>query len=227
MRALLIAAASAAFLGLSMSGAQAGCLDAQVENPVSQHYNLSVDNECDTPVVLAVCWAWPSGTQRTDFHLSVTGSTNLMGPIVPVGETASANWQYCSTGECTASCDESPDTQRASSEPQEAPPATNWGAMAAGVESGFFSPARVAIGWAARTDRSEAEQAALEGCRSRGVANCEVVDAFNKGCGYITTGTNDNGEAGWGSGASSNRALAVCQNRGLDCETPIGGCVDE
>ncbi len=231
MRALQIAAAAAALFVLSVSSASAECLDAQVQNPVGQHYNLAVDNQCDTPVVLSVCWAWPSGTQRMNYHLSVTGSTNLVGPIVPDGERASANWRYCSSGECTASCDSVPNsgfgTEEAAAAPAEPPPPEYWGAMAAGIDDGFFTQARTAIGWAIRASESEAEQAALDGCRQGGVSSCEVVSTFNTGCGYITTGTNSNGQVGWGAGASSSRAYNNCQNRGLSCKTPIGGCLDE
>ena len=59
----------------------------------------------------------------------------------------------------------------------------------------------------------------------QGVSSCKIVDLYNEGCGYATTGNNGSGGYGWGAAATAERAIALCTSQGLTCQKPIGGCV--
>jgi tetratricopeptide (TPR) repeat protein len=109
--------------------------------------------------------------------------------------------------------------------PPPPPPPKLWNSVAAAIWK-VDGRVRVAVGYSgARTTESDAKARALEACRNAGGRDCQAKGAWNFGCVYITTGTTTN-RAGWGSGDSIAKALAKCQQQGLTCKQPIGGCVE-
>jgi tetratricopeptide (TPR) repeat protein len=109
--------------------------------------------------------------------------------------------------------------------PPPPPPPKPWNAVAAAIWK-VDGRVRVAVGYSGvRSTQSDAKARALEACRNAGGSDCQAKGAWNFGCVYITTGTTTN-RAGWGSGDSIAKALAKCQQQGLTCKHPIGGCVE-
>ncbi len=100
-----------------------------------------------------------------------------------------------------------------------------WGALAAGIDQGFFR-SRVSVGSALKyASKSDAERAALKECGKNGVSGCKVVSTFT-GCGYITTSNNAENVA-WGAGPTAQAAYDSCYARviGGNCYAQtIGGC---
>jgi tetratricopeptide (TPR) repeat protein len=104
------------------------------------------------------------------------------------------------------------------------PPPKRWNAVAAAMWK-VEGRAHVAIGYSGtRPTEPEAKTRAVEACRNAGGQDCQAKGAWNFGCVYITTG-HATGRAGWGSGDSVAAALNKCQQQGLDCKQPVGGCV--
>lgn len=110
--------------------------------------------------------------------------------------------------------------------PPRTPPSAHrrWGAIAAGIDEGRPSRVGTGISWNYGS-KSEAEAAALRRC-GESVSSCRIVDTFNVGCGYVTTGRNSRGQVGWGAGSSAQAAYNNCTSRGLQCNTPSGGCIN-
>lgn len=229
-------------LGLSCRNASADCVSAHVASPTDRHYALVVENNCAAPIALAVCWRWPSGAEPQHYRLSRTGSVTFLGPEVVEGQTATAIWQRCRAGGCAIACVRSMastppakpapvtntpapviSTPPATSQDQPAP--THWGAIAAGIDPAGMD-GHVGVGWAIGESQTAAQQAALAQCKNQGISSCKIVTIYNEGCGYITTGSNESGEYGWGSGASAERAVRTCSSQGFTCQKPIGGCVN-
>lgn len=107
--------------------------------------------------------------------------------------------------------------------PGYAPPArtTLWGATAAGIDEGSTNRVGVGIAWKYPSE-GEARDAAMNQCRARAY-NCSVVGTWT-GCGFVTSGKDDNGRVGWGSGGTAQEAYNECAKHGLYCDQPIGGC---
>jgi Domain of unknown function (DUF4189) len=77
------------------------------------------------------------------------------------------------------------------------------------------------------SSQSEADQAALDNCSSRGGRGCKVVGRFSNGnCGYVATGS-EGSRVCWGSAGTADDALDACHEHGCSsCRTPIGGCTN-
>ena len=100
--------------------------------------------------------------------------------------------------------------------------AEEWNSYATGIRSG--SPMRVSVGYSGtQGSRAAAERAALQQCQKNGVS-CTVKGAWNSGCVYVTTGTRGT-KVAWGADSTSSAAYNTCRSQGVDCRTPIGGCV--
>jgi len=233
-----------------MSGGRtyaADCYIAGIVKPVAGHYALNVDNRCAKPAALAVCWRWPGGVQADTYRLSKPGKVTFLGPEATTGSAAASTWLHCGSaaggaGECRIDCVATADntpakpaapaatptkpatSQQASLPP--APPPPQWGAIAAGIDTApEGGTGHAGVGWAIGDNEEAAQKAALAQCRAQGVAGCKIVDLYNEGCGYITTGNNGSGGYGWGTAATPERAVALCTSQGLACQKPIGGCV--
>jgi len=224
----------------------ADCTTASITPPLAGHYALSVDNRCAKPAQLAVCWRWPGGVKAETYRLSKPGRVTFLGPEVTTGSAATSTWLHCLKGECRIEClatvannpPPSPATpakpaQQSSlppaapqTPPPPPPPAPQWGAIAAGIDTAQSGgTGHAGVGWALADSVDAARQAALNQCKRQGVANCQIVDVYDHGCGYITTGNNGSGGYGWGTAASAQRAVELCASQGLTCQKPIGGCV--
>jgi tetratricopeptide (TPR) repeat protein len=104
------------------------------------------------------------------------------------------------------------------------PPPKRWNSVAAAIWK-VNGQAHVAIGYSGtRATQADAKAHAVEACRNAAGQDCQAKGAWNYGCVYITTG-HATGKAGWGSGDSVAAALSKCQQQGLECKPPIGGCV--
>ena len=105
------------------------------------------------------------------------------------------------------------------------PGVTLWGAIAAGMASADCS-GRFGWNWARnRPTESEATDAVLNGCRSRGLLECRA-QAFTQ-CGALARGLRVDGcyltfGTGESSFAAANSALANCRNAGYICYVPVG-----
>ncbi len=105
------------------------------------------------------------------------------------------------------------------------PPPKPWNSVAVAMWK-VEGKVRVAVGYSGtrateQTARNDAEAA----CRNSGGRDCKSKGAWNYGCVYITTGHTTN-KAGWGSGSTMAEATRKCQEQGLTCKQPIGGCVE-
>lgn len=226
----------AAGIGLTFGpfcrNASADCVSAHVAGPTDRHYTLVVENNCTAPIALAVCWRWPGGAEPQHYRLSRAGSVTFLGPEVVEGRTATAVWQHCSAASCAIACANPtaptttpvPATLKPLAGGQTQPSPTQWGAMAAGIDTAG-ADGHVGVGWAVGDSQAAAQSAALTQCQKQGISSCKIVTIYNEGCGYITTGNNGRGAYGWGSGASADRAVATCSSQGFTCQKPIGGCV--
>jgi hypothetical protein len=235
---------------VTCGSARADCYTAGIAKPVAGHYALDVDNRCRKPAALAVCWRWPDGVQAETYRLSKPGKVTFLGPEATAGSAATSTWLHCGSagngnGECRIDCvamaastpakpvapattpAKPASTQQASLPPSPPPPPPpQWGAIAAGIDSApEGGTGHAGAGWAIGDDEGTAQKAALAQCRAQGVANCKIVDLYNEGCGYITTGNNGSGGYGWGTASTADRAVALCTSQGLACQKPIGGCV--
>jgi len=223
--------------------ARADCTTASIASPLAGHYALRVDSRCTKPAVLAVCWRWPGGVQAETYRLSKPGNVTFLGPEATTGSAATTNWLHCTKGECridcVASAENAPPPQPAAAPPvkpaQQAalppappppPPPKQWGAIAAGIDTvQDGGTGHAAVGWALGDSPDAARLAALDQCKRQGMANCQIVDVYDHGCGYITTGNDASGGYGWGTAATAPRAVELCASQGLSCQKPIGGCV--
>lgn len=244
IRALVLGAGIFLGLGLHCRAASTDCVNARVASPIDRHYSLAVDNHCVTPIVLSVCWRWSSAAESDRYRLSRAGNVTFLGPEVLPGQAATATWQRCRAGDCTIACASSTASNPApglapsanapaavvSTPPvgsQQPPPPPQWGAMAAGIDAaGSGGTGHVGVGWAIGSEETAAQKAALLQCRNQGISSCKIVNIYNEGCGYITTGNDGKGGYGWGSGATADRAVRNCASQGLACQKPIGGCVN-
>ena len=239
IRALVLGAASIWLaIGANCRSASADCVSAQLANPYERHYTLAVENHCKSPIVLSVCWRWPGGAQSTNYRLSLAGKVTFLGPEVLEGGAASAIWLRCRTGACKIACAPSSASRNtpapAPTPPPVVPPVgsqnqstpSKWGAIAAGIDTAAAGgTGHVGVGWAVGDSEIAAQQAALAQCKNQGISSCKIVDIYNEGCGYVTTGNNGRGDYGWGTGATPDRAMRTCASQGLACQKPIGGCV--
>lgn len=223
--------------------ARGDCTTATIAPPLAGHYALSVDNRCTKPAVLAVCWRWPGGVEASIYRLSKPGRVTFLGPEVTIGSAATSTWLHCLKGECKIECVASaanipppapaapaPATPakpaQQASLPPAPPPPPQWGAIAAGIDTAQTGgTGHAAVGWALGDSVDAAKLTALDQCKRQGVANCQIVDVYDHGCGYITTGNNGSGGYGWGTAATAKRAVELCASQGLSCQKPIGGCV--
>jgi len=245
--ALLSALGIAALL--DAGSAAADCYSAAIVKPLGGHFALNVDNRCGKPAALAVCWRWPGGVQADTYRLSRPGRVTFLGPEATSGSAVTSTWLHCRTGECRIDCvataGNTPATQPPPAQPvapkptppQQAslpaqppapppPPPPQWAAIAAGIDSApVGGTGHAGVGWAIADSEDAAQRAALEQCSRQGVSSCKIVDLYNEGCGYITTGNNGSGGYGWGTAATVERAVALCTSQGLVCQKPIGGCV--
>ena len=233
---------------LDAGSAAADCYSAAIVKPLGGHYALNVDNRCAKPAALAVCWRWPGGVQVQNYRLSRPGRVTFLGPEATAGSAATTSWLHCASGECRIDCvataantapavpaapaqpappqPASPQQASLPPQPPPAPPPPQWGAIAAGIDDATGGgPGHAGAGWAIGDSEDAAQRAALDQCRRQGVASCKIIDLYNEGCGYITTGNNGSGGYGWGTAASADRAVALCTSQGLACQKPIGGCV--
>ena len=237
LRRTFVLAGIAAGIVLAISGAdaRADCLSATPGTPYDKHYTLTVDNRCKAPVALAVCWRWPGGAEPRSYHLSHAGSVTFLGPDAVGSDPARTIWLRCATGNCSIACAPEaalakPPAPAVPAAPVPAPtppaPTPQWAAMAAGIDGADAGgTGHVGVGWAMDSDGTAAQKTALAQCQKQGVHSCKIVDIYNEGCGYITTGNNGIGGYGWGTGATAERAVQVCASQGLACQKPIGGCV--
>jgi tetratricopeptide (TPR) repeat protein len=109
--------------------------------------------------------------------------------------------------------------------PPPPPPPKPWNSVAAAIWK-VQGKAHVAIGYSGtRPTQQAARNEAEAACRRAGGQGCVVKGAWNFGCVYITTGNATN-RAGWGSGGTIADAMRKCQEQGLTCKQPIGGCVE-
>jgi Domain of unknown function (DUF4189) len=236
LRRILISAVAALVLSLFCRNASADCLGATSGAPHDRHYTLNVDNRCKTPVALAVCWRWPGGAEPRSYRLARAGSVTFLGPDAVGSDPASTIWLRCGAGKCTIAC--APEVASAKpvipAPPAISPPAApvppapmpQWAAMAGGIDGADAGgTGHVGVGWAMNADPAAAQKTAMAQCQNRGIRSCKIIEIYNEGCGYITTGNNGNGGYGWGSGATPERAIQVCSSQGLACQKPIGGCV--
>jgi hypothetical protein len=223
--------------------ARADCATAAIAPPLAGHYALNVDNRCAKPAQLAVCWRWPGGVQAETYRLSKSGRVTFLGPEATTGSAATSTWLHCLKGECRIECaataaNTPPPVPTApapaipanpaqqASLPPAPPPPPQWGAIAAGIDTAQTGgTGHVAVGWALGDSVDAARLTALDQCKRQGVANCQIVDVYDHGCGYITTGNNGSGGYGWGTAATAQRAVELCASQGLSCQKPIGGCV--
>ena len=232
-------------LAFAASGeARADCATAAIAPPLAGHYALNVDNRCAKPAQLAVCWRWPGGVEAATYRLSKPGRVTFLGPEATTGSAATSTWLHCLKGECRIECTATaannpppaPATpvnpaQQASLPPAapqapSPPPPPQWGAIAAGIDTAQTGgTGHAAVGWALGDSVDAAKLTALEQCKRQGVANCQIVDVYDHGCSYITTGNNGSGGYGWGTAATAQRAVELCASQGLSCQKPIGGCV--
>jgi hypothetical protein len=246
MRIVTAALLSGLCLGVlfDAGSAAADCYSAAIAKPLGGHYALNVDNRCAKPAALAVCWRWPGGVQADTYRLSRPGRVTFLGPEATSGSAATTTWLHCGTGECRIDCvataantpaaqpqpaPPKPTTPKQASlppAPPPAPPPPQWAAIAAGIDSApVGGTGHAGVGWAIGDSEGAAQRAALEQCARQGVSSCKIVDLYNEGCGYITTGNNGSGGYGWGTAATADRAVALCTSQGLVCQKPIGGCV--
>ncbi len=243
----VLSLASLLALAFALSGeARADCTTAAIAPPLAGHYALNVDNRCAKPAQLAVCWRWPGGVEASTYRLSKPGRVTFLGPEATTGSAATSTWLHCLKDECRIECvataaNTSPPApattapaapakpvQQASLPPAPPPPAPppQWGAIAAGIDPApAGSTGHAAVGWALGDSVEAAKHTALDQCKRQGVANCQIVDVYDHGCGYITTGNNGSGGYGWGTAATAKRAVELCASQGLSCQKPIGGCV--
>lgn len=225
------------------ANAAADCYSAAIAAPAGGHYALSVQNRCKAPVALAVCWRWGGNTSPQSYKLSRSGTVTFLGPEQTKETAATTTWLRCANSagaDCRIDCGATaantpvapaqPKPQQASLPPQPAPPPAppppQWGAIAAGIDTALTgTTGHAGVGWALGDSSDAASQAALDQCKRQGVVSCKIVDLYNEGCAYITTGNNGSGGYGWGTAATSERAVALCASQGLACQKPIGGCV--
>jgi hypothetical protein len=226
--------------------AAADCYSAVIAAPAGGHYALTVQNRCKAPVALAVCWRWGGNASPQSYRLSRPGTVTFLGPEQTKEPAATTTWLRCANGaggacriDCVATAANAPvapaapaqpKPQQASLPPQPAlplaPPPPQWGAIAAGIDTALTgTTGHAGAGWALGDSADAASQTALDQCKRQGVVSCKIVDLYNEGCAYITTGNNGSGGYGWGTAATSERAVALCTSQGLACQKPIGGCV--
>ena len=230
---------------LDAGSAAADCYSAAIVKPLGGHYALNVDNRCAKPTALAVCWRWSGGSQAETYRLSRPGRVTFLGPEAASGSAATSTWLHCGSGECRIDCvattanttvapaqplvPKAVTPQQASlpaQPPAPPPPPPQWGAIAAGIDTALTgTTGHAGVGWALGDSADAASQTALDQCRRQGVLSCKIVDLYNEGCAYITTGNNGSGGYGWGTAATADRAVALCTSQGLNCQKPIGGCV--
>jgi len=104
--------------------------------------------------------------------------------------------------------------------------AEEWIAIAATHWRDGGGTPHAAVGYSGiRSSEDDAAASALNACKSGGGVGCEVLGAFDDGCIYITSGSS-NDKAGYGAGATPERAMEKCTNEGIACKTPVGGCID-
>jgi hypothetical protein len=100
-----------------------------------------------------------------------------------------------------------------------------WAAVAGGIQEGFLGlgPARVSAGYGTGSSQNAASNNAVRACQRNGIS-CKVVETWNSGCYYITTGGGD--RVAWGAGPTAQRAYDSCsKHNGVNCDTKtIGGC---
>jgi hypothetical protein len=225
--------------------AAADCYSATIAAPAGGHYALSVQNRCKAPVALAVCWRWDGNASQQNYKLSRPGTVTFLGPEQTKETAATTTWLRCANSagadcriDCVATASAVPahspapqpvkPVQQAALPPATppAPPPPQWGAIAAGIDTALTgTTGHAGVGWALGDSADAASQAALDQCKRQGVVSCKIVDLYNEGCAYITTGNNGSGGYGWGTAATSDRAVALCASQGLACQKPIGGCV--
>ena len=83
----------------------------------------------------------------------------------------------------------------------------------------------VSVGYSGiRSSREEAIKSAEDFCQKDG-QGCKAVGAWNSGCVFIVTGSSKT-RVEWFSDETNDKALEKCRNQGLNCKTPIGGCVN-
>ena len=236
---------------LDAGSAAADCYRATIVKPRGGHYALSVDNRCAKPAALAVCWRWPGGVQAETYRLAHPGRLTFLGPEATSGAAATTTWLHCGNGECRIDCvataANTPATPAQPAPPKPVPPKPvppqqaslpvqppapppppppQWGAIAAGIDTALTgTTGHAGVGWALGDSADAASQTALDQCKRQGVVSCKIVDLYNEGCAYITTGNNGSGGYGWGTAATADRAVALCNSQGLACQKPIGGCV--
>lgn len=86
--------------------------------------------------------------------------------------------------------------------------------------------AHAAVGYSGvKGSESDAKSSALRSCVAAGGSSCKVLATYNSGCMYITSGHSDT-KAGFGGGATAEKATSQCEGQGLQCNRPIGGCVE-
>ncbi len=235
LRRFLIPAVAAIALSLFCRSASADCLSATPGPPYDKHYTLNVNNRCKATVALAVCWRWPGGAEPRNYRLARAGSVTFLGPDAVASNPASTIWLRCATGKCAIACapemaSVKPVAPAAPATPPAAPvppaPVPQWAAMAGGLDGADAGgTGHVGVGWAMNADQAAAQETAMAQCQNQGVRSCKIIEIYNEGCGYITTGNNGNGGYGWGTGTTPERAIQVCASQGLACQKPIGGCV--
>jgi hypothetical protein len=101
-----------------------------------------------------------------------------------------------------------------------------WAAVAAGIQEGFLGlgASHVSAGYGTGGSRNAASNNAVRACQRNGIS-CKVVETWNTGCYYITTGGGD--RVAWGAGPTAQRAYDSCSKyNGVNCDTnTIGGCL--
>ena len=234
---LLLAALCLALLAFAPSTRAQDCYTARIATPVAGRYALTVQSRCKAPVALAVCWRWGANASPQNYRLSRPGTVTFLGPEQAADNAATTTWIRCGKGECRIDCAASvaatpaqpaKPAQQASLPPAPPPPPAppQWGALAAGIDNAASGGSgHAAVGWAINDDQDKAQKAALAQCRAQGVSSCKIVDLYDEGCGYATTGNNGSGGYGWGAASTAERAAALCASQGLTCQKPIGGCV--
>lgn len=107
-----------------------------------------------------------------------------------------------------------------------AAPKQLWCAIAAGIEQSFNTQ-QVSVGVGNNLGTKQlAEGEALANCSEGGFIGCEVKHSWNRGCGYVTTGSNGS-QVGWAMGASVEELDQECMASGLACKQPIGCCAED
>ncbi len=100
-----------------------------------------------------------------------------------------------------------------------------WGAIVAGTWNNFDGSAQGSSGTVSNYEtEAEAIRRATASCQATG-RNCEVVTTWTRGCGYISWGSNSNGDAKYGTSNSVSGALNKCRQGGFNCDAPSGACV--